>query len=278
MCRSIITSLITILVIVVSVGYVFLEIKKSQYNEELKKLSTKTLIFSQNYFVNSYLHPISNSKYILIDTLSTGKEINILGEMASKGIKTFELLFILITHYHNDHAGNAKVMVDASKAKIGVPKLEAKYISKGIPTPRTTSFQPIFKKIMDSVPQNITNPEVNVDFEFSGGEILKEFDNIKIITTPGHTNGSISLITESGDCFIGDLLSAAPFTVNYPMLHWFRVYEDYTKVKGSIEKLLNEKSCKLYFPGHGMPFTRESLSNWMKENSNSIETIILKNE
>eukprot|EP01080_Neovahlkampfia_damariscottae_P003381 gene3381-5926_t len=277
MCRSVLTYFITILVITTSVGYIYFEIKKSQYNEELKKISTKTIIFSQNYFVNSFLHPIPDSKYILIDTLSQGKEINILGGMASRGIKTFEVLFIFITHHHFDHAGNAKTMVDASRAKIGVPKSEIKYIAEGVSGPRPLIFQPILKKLMSYIPKSYdpSNTPFNVDYKLNGDEVLKEFNNVKIISTPGHTNGSLSLVTESGDCFIGDVLSGAPFTVNYPMLHWFRAFEDFTQLKGSIKKLLNEKSCKLFFPGHGMPFTRKSLVNWMKVNEDSIEKEIL---
>ena len=144
--------------------------------------------------------------------------------------------------------------------------------------PVATSFNPILKMFMDSMPQNRSNSVVPVDYEYSGGEILKKYDHIKIITTPGHTNGSISVITESGDCFIGDLIVGAPFTANYPMMHYLRVFEDYTKVKPSIEKLLKEQSCKTYFPGHGMPITREVLTDWMKKNGNSIERKILKNE
>jgi hydroxyacylglutathione hydrolase len=276
MCRSILTYTLTLLVLVISIGYIFIEMKKTQYNEEMKKISTKTKIIPKFFFVNSFLHPISNSKYILIDTLTPGSEFNILTEMSSRGIKTFELLLILITHYHQDHAGSAKAMQDASKAPIGVPKLESNYLKNGLPLPKAISYNKWIGPIMEKFPQNISSIPFEVKYEFEGGEILKEFDNIKIITTPGHTNGSISIITESGDCFIGDLMSGAFFTVNHPSLHFMMVYETPFNVKESISKLLNEKSCQLYFPGHGMPFSRESLQKWFNENQNIEEMILQK--
>jgi hydroxyacylglutathione hydrolase len=276
MCRSILTYTFTLLVLVISVAYIYIEMKKNQYNEEMKKITTKTKIVPKFFFVNAFLHPISNSKYILIDTLTPGSEFNILTEMSSRGIKTFELLLILITHYHQDHAGSAKAMQDASKAPIGVPKLESNYLKNGLPLPKTTSHNKYIESVMKHFPQNMSSIPFEVKYEFEGGEVLEEFDNIKIISTPGHTNGSISAITESGDCFIGDLLCGAPFTANYPSLHHFMVYENPFIVKESISKILNEKSCKFYFPGHGMPFSRESLQKWFNENQNIEEMILQK--
>lgn len=73
----------------------------------------------------------------------------------------------------------------------------------------------------------------------------------KIISTPGHSPGSVSVLLDSGDAFVGDLaMNAFPLrlTPGLPILA-----EDMEQVKKSW-RLLLERGVKTVYPGHGKPF------------------------
>ncbi len=78
----------------------------------------------------------------------------------------------------------------------------------------------------------------------------------KVVYTPGHTMGSVSILLETGDAFVGDLaMNGLPFGLS-PGLPVFA--EDIKKVKESC-KLLLDKGAKAFYPGHGKPFSANLL-------------------
>ncbi len=80
----------------------------------------------------------------------------------------------------------------------------------------------------------------------------------KIIYTPGHSRGSVSILLESGDAFVGDLaMSGFPlrFTPGLPILA-----DDITEVRRSWEVLL-DKGAKTVYPAHGKPFSADIIRN-----------------
>lgn len=80
----------------------------------------------------------------------------------------------------------------------------------------------------------------------------------KIVFTPGHSPGSISVVLDSGDAFVGDMaMNGLPLTTR-PNLPIFA--EDMTAVKNSWRKLI-DKGVKKIYPAHGKPFPIEKLMN-----------------
>jgi glyoxylase-like metal-dependent hydrolase (beta-lactamase superfamily II) len=76
----------------------------------------------------------------------------------------------------------------------------------------------------------------------------------RVIYTPGHSSGSISVLLESGDTFVGDLaMNKFPlrFTPGLPIFA-----EDEAKVKESWNLLLN-LGARMIYPAHGKPFPAE---------------------
>jgi len=103
---------------------------------------------------------------------------------------------------------------------------------------------------------NGTYPALKEIQEIRNGDELKKFGNFKVLHTPGHSYGSVTLITETKDCFTGDLILGSFTTANSPSLP--NIYEDMNDVKESVGKLL-ETECETFHPGHGFPFNRKSL-------------------
>ena len=82
----------------------------------------------------------------------------------------------------------------------------------------------------------------------------------KVIYTPGHTMGSVSILLETGDAFVGDLvMSGFPLRLN-PGLPIFA--EDIKRVKESIRKLL-DRGVKTIYPAHGKPFSAQIVNKFL---------------
>ena len=135
---------------------------------------------------------------------------------------------------------HAEEMVFFDKQKFAMPSGVGWWgkISKAL-------FFPIFSRIKFDTPV--------VDIVMSGDEYsLKElgFEGT-ILHTPGHTPGSLSLLLESGEAFVGcQAHNGLPFRLT-PGLPLFAMSID--KVRESWEILI-DRGAKMIFPGHGKPF------------------------
>jgi len=77
-----------------------------------------------------------------------------------------------------------------------------------------------------------------------------------VLHTPGHTMGSVSVLLETGDAFVGDLaMNGLPLRIGPGMPP---LAEDAVAVKDSW-RLLLEKGAKRIYPAHGQPFGTEVL-------------------
>lgn len=87
----------------------------------------------------------------------------------------------------------------------------------------------------------------------------------KIILTPGHTNGSISILFDNGVAIIGDVLMGGYFggkiAPSKPDYHYYAT--NLSQVNSSIEKLLGLKLTTFYV-GHGGPLSYSDVLKWYK--------------
>ena len=85
--------------------------------------------------------------------------------------------------------------------------------------------------------------------------------NGKIMHTPGHTAGSISLLLESGEAFVGDLAMSGFPRVSGPGP--FVLGDDLETMKQSWQVLLDEGARRIY-PSHGKPFDAAVFEKYLK--------------
>lgn len=169
-----------------------------------------------------------------------------------------EIKLIVLTHSHFDHTGSAKAISDYTGAQVLIHEKERSYLEKkefamikGVNIYGKTILPfliPIFKKI--------SFPDVKVDIYINEEEYpLNDFGiDGKILHTPGHTEGSLSVLLNTGEAFVGCLAhNGLPFRLSpgFPIFA-----QDINLIKKSW-KLLIDKGAKVIFPGHGKPFPVE---------------------
>jgi len=78
----------------------------------------------------------------------------------------------------------------------------------------------------------------------------------KVLFTPGHSMGSVSVLLETGDAFVGDL------AMNGSLLRWGAglpsLAEDLEMVKESWALLLRQ-GARVIYPAHGKPFPADTI-------------------
>jgi glyoxylase-like metal-dependent hydrolase (beta-lactamase superfamily II) len=107
----------------------------------------------------------------------------------------------------------------------------------------------IFRMLKRKLQRNkMVIPKFKPDIFLKDGQNLEEYGlKAKIIHIPGHTPGSIGVLTEAGDFFAGDTF------VNRTKPEDAQIIENSFQLKNSLEKL-KKMNIKTVYPGHGKPF------------------------
>jgi glyoxylase-like metal-dependent hydrolase (beta-lactamase superfamily II) len=93
------------------------------------------------------------------------------------------------------------------------------------------------------------------DVLLKDGQNLSEYGlAAQIIHTPGHTKGSIAVLTETGHLVVGDTFSNRGKPGIAPFI------QDMQELRESVAKLKRLKATMVY-PGHGKPFPFSALSS-----------------
>jgi len=111
---------------------------------------------------------------------------------------------IVLTHAHTDHAGGAAEMSARTGAPVAVHEADAGYAEAGRPPPFEQSL--LTGRLMTRIP-GAGFPPVTVGQRLSDAQVLDVGGGLRIIATPGHTPGHVSLLHErTGTLITGDAL------------------------------------------------------------------------
>ena len=216
-------------------------------------------------FVKAFL--IKGEKYILVDTGVPKSFETIKRYMTDNGINPKDISAVIITHNHLDHTGSISKIKELTGAPVLIHKSEDIFLSKGVTTP--VQIRSLFPKLLMKI---MKNPQIN---PFNADIIIKDNDIIdlkpygavgKIIHTPGHTDGSISVLLDSGHAVVGDLFSAKKAKqgskANFPF-----IYSDLNAIKGSMRKLLDQVG-KQFYNAHGVVCDENALQRLLEKEDN----------
>jgi glyoxylase-like metal-dependent hydrolase (beta-lactamase superfamily II) len=185
--------------------------------------------------------------------------------LAKHDIKPEEIRLIIPTHGDFDHAGGAKELKELTGAKIAMHEKDKENLEQGIfhwpegtnPWGKIsrTMLMPFVKHMGKFTPADV---DITVG---DGGLPLKEYGIPgKIVYTPGHTYGSISVMLDSGDAFVGCMAhNRFPFVLK-PKLPIYAM--DLELLKESWMNVINMGAVKIY-PGHGSPFPVEKIRKYL---------------
>ncbi len=195
-------------------------------------------------------------------------------ESIKKSFKTLninpkDIRLVVLSHGHFDHAGSAKEIRELTGAKILVHKNDNDMLETAemIWPPAANTWGSITRSIFKPLLKNkVKFQKTQADIVMEGSEFsLKDFGiDGKIIHTPGHTNGSISVLLNSGEAFVGCM---AHNDLPFRLRPGFPIYaHDIPQLKKSWEMMIDMGATTIY-PGHGDPFSVEVIQRILeKEN------------
>jgi glyoxylase-like metal-dependent hydrolase (beta-lactamase superfamily II) len=217
--------------------------------------------------VNCYLGKTENGFFlfdtgghIVMDKEFSNRQEALQRELTKAGCNPGNLYLAILTHGDNDHVCNAIFVRDHYRAKIAIhaddlnlvenPGIEdllssfryKSLIYKAIFKMMHKTIFRVSKKVLD-VFERFT-PDILIDENFRLSDYGFEG---QVLHLPGHTPGSIAILTASGDLIAGDIFAnmGKPGVALNAM--------DHKRMAESI-KMLKPFRIHTVYPGHGKPF------------------------
>ena len=143
---------------------------------------------------NTYYIP-GHSGGVLVDTDYAGTLHTFYRTIKQNGIGIRDIVYVLATHYHPDHMGLIGDLMNQGVTLL-LPDIQrnAVHFSDAIFVRDKLPFTPVNEA------QAVVFPCKESRSILSGLGIAGE-----VISTPSHSEDSVSLILDDGDCFVGDL-------------------------------------------------------------------------
>jgi hydroxyacylglutathione hydrolase len=200
------------------------------------------------YGVSCYLVK-GDDGYILIDTVISPKRIHLEQKLESTGCNPGNLKLIILTHGHGDHTGNCAYLQRKYGTQIAIHRGDLETVEN------TKTDIPMLERFFLQLLAFLAGlgeiESFTPDIFLEDGQNLSAYGlDAQVIHLPGHSNGSVGILTAAGDLFCGDVF----VNVKKPVRH--SIVTDAAAFDASVEKL-KKLGVRRVFPGHGKPFSWE---------------------
>ncbi|MHC5037901.1 MAG: MBL fold metallo-hydrolase [Planctomycetota bacterium] len=203
---------------------------------------------------------IEGEKPVLIDTGTPGSDRFIEEALQRLGVQPTDIDLIVITHGHWDHIGSVARIRERTGAKIAMHEEDKHCLEEGLK--RVARGQTLWAKFLMVLTKSImlfkTVEATKVDITVGGeGLDLSDYGIAgRILHTPGHTPGSLTVLLDSGDAFVGDMsIQGFPMSLR-PGIPSFAA--DREQVRESWKRLFDEGAV-IAHPSHGKDFPVEAI-------------------
>ena len=203
----------------------------------------KPIIFG-GFTGNCYLLE-TDSGFVLIDTGRKSVRSKLEQELTIAGCDPENFNLILLTHGDFDHTGNCVYLREKYDAEIAMHHYDSGMVEFGDMFWNKKSGNWILKKMIN-IFFNITRfrPDILIDEE---SDLSKYGLDAQVIYLPGHSKGSIGILTARGDLFCGDLFTSTKKPEPNSLV------DDLNEFNESIAKI-QSLNVRMVYPGHGRPF------------------------
>lgn len=210
--------------------------------------------------VNCYLVE-TETGFVLIDTGGANMRAELEEELASAGCKPGSLALIALTHGDFDHTGNCAYLREKFGVPVGLHEDDSGMIERGDMFWNRESGNILLRMIAPALLSFPASARFEPDLYIEDGTDLSVYGlDARVLSIPGHSKGSIGILTAAGDLFCGDLLENRDGPALNPIM------DDPVAANASLEKLRRFEINTVY-PGHGDPFPMGLLMRSLSQNN-----------
>ena len=207
---------------------------------------------------------IVEDRLTLIDTGFRGSSWQIARYIRCLGRSMEELELIIITHNHSDHVGSLAELKRTAPAKVAAGMADLSGNEQGLPYRRYLLKLLHLPLVSFLWPLDYARPG-EVDIPLAGDEVLPPIGGLRVIATPGHTPGSISLYSaERKLLIVGDALNKRFGELRLPPKS---IAINLSQAIDSVKRLAQLDFDTLCF-GHGQPLVGDAaarLRAWIEK-------------
>lgn len=151
--------------------------------------------------VNSFVFGEPDGTVTLVDAGLASARRRLLAGLDAIGARPDQVRRIIVTHAHGDHAGGLARVAEATGAPVSSHERDAIYLREGRVPKRDGSVR--FSRLGGLLTRGFG--KVTVAEEFRDGTVIPVAGGLRVVHTPGHTPGHVSLLHEpSGVLITGD--------------------------------------------------------------------------
>ena len=183
---------------------------------------------------------------ILIDTGFIGMK-----RALKRWLDKFNIKLVILTHAHVDHTWNTAYIKDLYKCKIALSKDDIGNIdNRNIKSKPSTNKHKRWTKLMNYGMKKLVPKEYKVDMKLSDNQIINKYGlDLKIVSLPGHTDGSIGILYK-------DYLFAGDALVNRRRQPQIAYQNQHNKAALSSYNKIMQLDPKIIFVGHDKKITK----------------------
>jgi glyoxylase-like metal-dependent hydrolase (beta-lactamase superfamily II) len=224
--------------------------------------------------INTYL--LLGRRAVVVDAGTPGNGRRIYDQVARHGVDPRDIALIVLTHGHIDHFGSAAELHRLTGAPVAGHVADLGPYNSGRSRRPYLPTGTMGRLVNRSRAVHVTVERVDPDVLIRGETSLHDYGiKARIMPTPGHTAGSVSVLTDAGDLVAGDLVanSFMGLITGRPANPPF--HDDPLRNLASLREMLALKPTILYV-GHGTALDPDRVRRWADKEERRLRGLAAK--